>query len=171
MNRVMPVVVVIGVNSVPAAVVRFKRVMRPANAGIGTCNHNSLAGESKLPNLRRVRVTDSWFNRLRYPQPQRRFNSRKRLRGVNLHVLISFYSRHVGAGSQCLSDLATAFYQNCVNDVEGAMLQPVFTQPMQNRALRCVTLMPQGIINVAVLFSLCPHRSSRAYVGLISKYN
>src|SRR4029453_9011573 len=31
MNRVMPVVIVIGVDSVPAAVVRLERVMRPAN--------------------------------------------------------------------------------------------------------------------------------------------
>ena len=39
-NRVMPVVIVIGVVSVPAAVVRFKRVMRPANTGIRAGNND-----------------------------------------------------------------------------------------------------------------------------------
>ena len=75
-DGVMPVVIVVGRCAVPAAVVRLKRVMRPANTGIGACNHNSLAGESKLPNLRRVRVIDSWFNRLRYPRLRRRFSQK-----------------------------------------------------------------------------------------------
>ena len=74
MNGVMPVVIVIGGLSVPAAVVRFKRVMRPANTGIGAPNNNSLAGETEVPNLRRVRVINSWFNRRRHPRLQRRFS-------------------------------------------------------------------------------------------------
>ena len=83
MNGVMPVVIVVGGLSVPAAVVRLKRVMRPANTGIGASNHNSLAGETELPDLRRVRVIDSWFDRLRYPRLRRRFSYRIRLRKVN----------------------------------------------------------------------------------------
>src|SRR5882724_9890502 len=51
------------------------------------------------------------------------------------------------------------------------MLEPVFTQPTQDRALRRLTLISQGTINVAALFSLCPHCSSRAQVGLISKHH
>ena len=40
MDGVMPVVIVIGVLSVPAAVVRLKRVMRPANTGVCAANDN-----------------------------------------------------------------------------------------------------------------------------------
>ena len=83
MNGVMPVVIVVGVVSVPAAVVRLKRVMRPANTGIGAPNHNSLPGETELPHLRRVRVINSWFNRLRYPRPRRRFSAPNRVEEGN----------------------------------------------------------------------------------------
>src|SRR5262245_11962288 len=64
MYGVMPVVIVIGRLSVPAAVVRLKRVMGPANTSIDASNHNSLSGESQLPDLRSVRVTDSRLDRL-----------------------------------------------------------------------------------------------------------
>ena len=100
MNGVMPVVIVVGGLSVPAAVVRLKRVMRPANTGIGASNNNSLAGETELPDLRRVRVIDSWFNRLRYPRPRRRFSYRIRLRKVIVNMRIALYPRHVGAGCE-----------------------------------------------------------------------
>ena len=59
MDGVMPVVIVIGRLSVPATILRFKGVMRPANTGIGAPNNNSLAGETEVPNLRRVRVINS----------------------------------------------------------------------------------------------------------------
>ena len=50
-DGVMPVVIVIGRCAIPAAVVRLKRVMRPANTGIGAPNNNSLPGETEVPNL------------------------------------------------------------------------------------------------------------------------
>jgi hypothetical protein len=65
MNRVMPVEIVIGHYPVPAAVVRFKRVMRPANTSIGTRHHNILPIESERPDIRRMRVSDSRLDRLR----------------------------------------------------------------------------------------------------------
>ena len=37
--------------------------MRPANAGIGARNNDVLPGESERPDLRRVRVVDSRFDR------------------------------------------------------------------------------------------------------------
>ena len=51
MNGVVPVVIVIGVLAVPTAVMRFERVMRPANAGVRAGNHNVLPRESKRPDL------------------------------------------------------------------------------------------------------------------------
>ena len=48
-NGIVPVVIVIGVDAVPAAVVRLERVMRPANASIGTGNHDSLASDNRGP--------------------------------------------------------------------------------------------------------------------------
>ena len=88
-----------------------------------------------------------------------------------MHVRIPPYSRHVVAGGEGLCDLTGAFHQNCINDVEGAMLEATFTQPSQDRSLCRLTLIPQGIINVAAFFSLCPHRSSRVQIGLISQHN
>ena len=67
----MPVVIVIGVNSVPAAVVRFQRVMRPANAGVCARHNNVLPGESQRPNLRRVRVIDARLDRFRTLEVQK----------------------------------------------------------------------------------------------------
>ena len=58
MDGVVPVVIVIGVLSVPAAVVRFKRVMRPANTSVGAPHNNVLPGKSQRPDLRCVGVID-----------------------------------------------------------------------------------------------------------------
>ena len=62
MDGVVPVVIVVGRYSVPAAVMRFERVMRPANAGIGARHNDVLPRESQRPDLRRVGVIDSWFD-------------------------------------------------------------------------------------------------------------
>jgi hypothetical protein len=62
MNGVVPVVIVIGVHSVPTAVVRFERVMRPANAGIRTRYNNVLPGETQCPHLRGMRIIDARFD-------------------------------------------------------------------------------------------------------------
>ena len=69
-DGIMPVVIVIGGDSVPAAVVRLERVMRPALAGISASNRDSLAPETQRPYIRRVRVSDArldclWCLRLR----------------------------------------------------------------------------------------------------------
>ena len=49
MNRVVPVVIVIGVYAVPATVMRLKRVMRPANAGVCAGYDNVLPGKTQAP--------------------------------------------------------------------------------------------------------------------------
>ena len=69
-DGIMPVVIVIGSDSVPAAIVRLERVMRPALAGISASNRDSLAPETQRPYIRRVRVSDArldclWCLRLR----------------------------------------------------------------------------------------------------------
>ena len=64
-NGVMPVVVVIGRDSVPAAVLRLQRVVCPTLTSVSAANCNSLASEPQRPYIRRVRVGDVRFNRLR----------------------------------------------------------------------------------------------------------
>ena len=64
-DGVVPVVIVIGVLSVPATVVRFKRVMRPANTGVGTAYNNILPGKSQCPDLRCMGVIDARLYRRR----------------------------------------------------------------------------------------------------------
>src|SRR4029077_3697716 len=63
-NRIMPVVIVVGHCSAPAAIVTLKRVMRPANARISGSDHESPAGKSTRPHLRRVRIIDVRLNRI-----------------------------------------------------------------------------------------------------------
>src|SRR6266542_534292 len=170
-DGVMPIVIVIGHCSVPAAVVRFKRVMRPANTSIGTRYHNILPVESERPDIRRVRVTDARFDRLRSPRLRRRLNRRTRLGKRILNVRIALYARHIRTGSQCLGDLAATLHQNCVNDVEGLMLEPAFTQPLQDWSLSRLTLIPQRIVHIAALFVLCRQSGRFTQVGLIGEHD
>ncbi len=65
MDGVVPVVIVIGVLTVPTAVMRLERVMRPAHAGVRRGDHNLLSCEPERPYLGRMRVIDAGFNRIR----------------------------------------------------------------------------------------------------------
>src|SRR5215472_11200673 len=51
------------------------------------------------------------------------------------------------------------------------MLQLTFAQPLQNRALGGLTLMPQRIVHVAALFVLCRQSCRSAKVGLIGEHD
>jgi hypothetical protein len=62
-DRIVPIVIVIAVRPIPAAVVRLQRVVRPTNAGIGAGNNNVLPGVTKRPYLRGMGVLDSRFDR------------------------------------------------------------------------------------------------------------
>ena len=79
-DGIMPVVIVIGVLTVPAAVVRFERVMCPARASIGPTDRDSLTLEAQRPHIRRVRIIDARFNRLRSLRWRRRLSDSIRLR-------------------------------------------------------------------------------------------
>src|SRR5262245_52632713 len=61
-NRIVPVVIVVSDCSVPAAIVTLKRVMRPANASVSGSDHDSHAGKSARPDLRRVRIINVRLN-------------------------------------------------------------------------------------------------------------
>jgi hypothetical protein len=97
-NRVVPVEIVVGVLSVPAAIMRLERVMRPAHPGIGTRNNDVLPGEPERPDLGRVRVIDPRFDCGRGLRP--RLFHWSRLRKVVMDLRIAFYSCHVRAGRQ-----------------------------------------------------------------------
>jgi hypothetical protein len=108
MNGVVPVVTVIGVYSVPAAIMRLKRVMGPANTGISAGNNNVLPGESQRPYLWCMGVIDSGFDCgrcLRW-----RFFDGARLRQGIVDKRIAFYSRHFWPSCQCLSNLAITLH-------------------------------------------------------------
>ena len=63
-NGVMPVIVVIGCDSIPAAVLRLQRVVCPALTSVSIADGNSLASEPQRPHIRRVRVGDVRLDRL-----------------------------------------------------------------------------------------------------------
>ena len=51
------------------------------------------------------------------------------------------------------------------------MLDAAFTQPLQDRPLRCLALIPQRLVDVAALFILCRQSCCRAQVGLVSEHD
>ena len=92
-NGIVPVVIVIGVLTVPTAVMRLERVMRPAHAGIGARYDNTLPGETQRPYLWRVGVIDARFDC--FGNIWRRFVDCLRLRKMILDLWIAFYPHHV----------------------------------------------------------------------------
>ena len=96
MDGIMPVVIVIGVLTVPTAVMRLQCVMRPANAGIRAGYNNILSGKTQRPYLGRMRVIDARFDSCRSLEMRRRLVDSLRLRKMILDVWIAFYPRHVG---------------------------------------------------------------------------
>ena len=96
-NGIVPVVIVIGVHPIPAAIVRLKRVMGPALASVGAGNNNVLAGKPKRPDLWRVRVLDSGFDGSRSVTVSRSFNG-TRSRQVVMDNRIAGDARDVRTG-------------------------------------------------------------------------
>ena len=96
----MPVVVVIGRDSIPAAILRLQRVVCPTLTSICAANCNSLASEPQRPDIRRVRVGDVRFNCLRFMRQRQAASKRGRLRQRILNVRIAFDSGHVLPASQ-----------------------------------------------------------------------
>jgi len=109
-DGIVPIVIVIGVLSVPAAIMRLKRVMRPALTGVSSSYRNSLTSETQRPYIGRVCVTDPRLYRLRRLRLRWRLEDGVGLRKRISNVRIAFYSYHVGTAGQRLSDLAAAFH-------------------------------------------------------------
>ena len=51
------------------------------------------------------------------------------------------------------------------------MFQTAFTQPLENRPLRCLALVPQRIVHVTALFILGRKSRRRVEVGLINEHD
>jgi hypothetical protein len=65
MNGIVPVLIVIGICSIPTAVMRLERVMRPTNAGVRAGNDDRFSFESECPHVRRMRVINARLDRRR----------------------------------------------------------------------------------------------------------
>src|SRR5207248_1681214 len=84
---------------------------------------------------------------------------------------IAFHTRDIWTRCERLGNLAAAFHQNRVHDVERAMLDAALPQPLQNRSLRCLGLVPQRIVHVAALLGLSRQSCCAAQVSLIGEHN
>jgi hypothetical protein len=169
-NGIVPVLIVIGVCSVPTAVVRLERVMRPTNAGIRACNDDSFPLESKRPHVRRMRVINSGLDRRRSSGTaglQRRLLDWTRLRKVIVDRGIALDARHISASRERIGNLSSAFHQDGVNDIERLGLNLVFAQPLQDWPLSVLRLFQQGLINKAALLVLGWQIGGRAEIRLI----
>jgi hypothetical protein len=109
-NGIMPVVIVIGGDSIPAAIVRLERIMRPALAGISASNRDSLAPETQRPYIRRVRVSDARLDCLWCLRLRRSVNNAVGLRKHILNVWVAFHSRHIRTRRQRFSDVTAALH-------------------------------------------------------------
>ncbi len=142
MDRVMPIVIVIGHDSVPATVVRLKRVVRPALAGISSGDGNSLTPKSEPPHIRSVRICNARFNGRRILRLRRGGGNRIRLRQQIFNGWIAFYSCYIGMRRQRFGYLAATFDQDRVDNVKGTMLNTALTQPSQDRCLCRLAFVP-----------------------------
>ena len=82
-------------------------------------------------------------------------NRRSRVRQQIANARIAFDSHYVLPASQRFSYFTAAFHQERVNNVKRAMLNAALTQPFQDRALCCLTLVAKRFVNVATFLSLC----------------
>ena len=141
-DAVMPVIIVIGIHSVPPAIVRLQRVMRPANAGVCTRHNNSLPGEPLRPDLRRVCVIDARLNRCRTLEKPRRLNHGARLRETIVDVRIAFNAGHIWPRRQLQGNIEVTFYPNQIHYVIRAMRDIALAQPCQEWPLGCLRFIP-----------------------------
>ena len=131
--------------------------MRPANTGICAGDYDSLPFEPERPDVRRMRVNDSRLDRRRRARSaglQRRLLDRAWLRKIIVNQGITLDARYLRSSSQSVGNLASAFHQNGVNDIKGAMLDVAVAQPLQDRFLGAVRLLQQGLINESALLCL-----------------
>src|SRR5262245_58727869 len=154
MDGIVPVVIVIGVLAVPAAVVRFERVMRPANSGISASNNNAVPRKSEVPHVGRMRVLNPRLNGRRASGLRRRFIDHVRLRKIMLDSRIAFYARYVRASGQFRGDLSRAVDQNGINNIERLLLDVAFAQPFNDWALGAPGLGQQSVMNVTPVVGL-----------------
>ena len=76
-----------------------------------------------------------------------------------------------GRAANACDDFASAFHQNRVNDIEGAMLKPMFAQPLQDWSLRGLAFVQQAVIHVPALFSLGVQGRGGTQIGLVGEDN
>src|SRR5262245_7177056 len=106
---------------------RLECVVGPANPGIGIGDNDSLPGEPERPHLWRVDVIDARFDRDRPLEAGRSVDIRVRFRKVIVDTWITFHARDIGTSGYRFGDIAVSFHEDCVNDVESAVLQAALT--------------------------------------------
>jgi len=80
-------------------------------------------------------------------------------------------ARHIRPGCQCFGNLAGSLYQNRVNDIEGAILESAFAQPLQDWPLRRLALCQQAVIHILPLLSFSLQTIGVTQIGLVGEYN
>src|SRR6185436_12734129 len=99
-DRIVPVVIMISGGSIPATVMWFQRIVRPAHAGVLVAYYDSLPGEAQGPNWGSVHI-------LHTPLDDRRF-TRRDAKVRNRWIFdptsgsIGIHARHVRTSSEGL---------------------------------------------------------------------
>src|SRR5205823_7670537 len=90
MNRIMPVVVMISGDAIPASVVRLERVMSPALPRVSAADRDTLASEPQRPHIRRMCISYAGLDCRRGLRLRGGSNNGVRLRKDISNVWIAF---------------------------------------------------------------------------------
>ena len=163
----MPVVIVISRDSIPATVMWFQRIVRPAHAGVLIADHDPLPGEAQCPDWWSVHI-------LHTPLDDRRFTRRDakvRDRWIfdPTGRSIGIYARHVRTSSEGLYQRSVGARDQHVRDPERLISYAPGAEEILKGNLSAGGMLSQGIVNKPALRVLVSHAIASVDVSLVGK--
>ena len=162
-DRVVPVVVVVGRGAVPAPVVRLERVVRPAHPGVLVADHDSLPRVAERPDLGRV---DLRHARLDCVGPGA---SARRLRLEPPGAVVRLDHAHVRAGGESLDQRPVASRSDHVRRPVRCVRGLPRLEQRADRGLCPCGVPLEGPVDVPATSVLVPHRIRGAQIGLVAQ--
>src|ERR1044072_7096608 len=145
MDRIVPVVVVVGGHPVPTTVMRFQRSVRPAHTSILVTDDNALAGEAHCPHLWSIYVLHApldgggitWCN--------------AKVRNCWIFgptgYSVRIHARHIRTRSQRLNQRAVCVSNDHVNYPERLIRDPSGVEKISTADLSARGMLAQGVVN------------------------
>ena len=169
-DRVVPVVIMIRGDAVPAAILRLERIVRPARAGIEIADNDAGALKAQSPDGRRVHIVHSPLHRGRGRRPIR---GRREICNFRLldpaRRIIGIDPSDVAASGERFHDRAIGRGHDHVRGPEGLVAHAPNIQEAPEIGLRARRVLRQSVIDKPAAGILVFHAVSRAYVRLLGQ--